>query len=167
MYPIRLHFIKHASVSPSYLGTYASPKSKTIAFAKESQANAVKNYIQSDHVRLSTYSDCKYILENPVKNKKFIKRKDLVVESFNTDTGLYFCHVNNMELVLIDEVFRRGTLLELRSNFKLDHLQLLDMEYHDHLDKILEGDTIDYDIEYANMVINAYYADDEEDDYEE
>jgi hypothetical protein len=166
MYPIRLHFIKHASVAPSYLGTYAFPKSKTIAFAKESQANAVRNYIQSENIRLTKYSDSKYILENPVKNKKNIKRKDLIVESFNTDTGMYFCHVNNMELVLIDEVLRRGTLLELRSNFKLDHLQLLDMEYHDHLDKMLEGDTIDYDFEYNSMVINAYYAD-EDDDFEE
>jgi hypothetical protein len=115
---------------------------------------------------LSKYSENKYILENSLKKPKPIKRKQLKIESFNTDTGLYFCHVNNMDLVLIDEIIKRPNVLELRSNFKLDYMQLLDigytdMAYADHLAKLLEGDTIDYDTEYGNMLIDALY--DEED----
>lgn len=151
MYPAALHFIRYKR---SYLG--APAQNRVFAFVKASHANNLRAYIKYENMDVGSPTPYVYTLSPPPKRRP-LNRKNLVVETMDTATGLFFAQVNNTEVALIDEVSQKNDQVELHSNYNID-FDILDDALYSHLERLYDKhslETIDYGEELSNMLVMA------------
>lgn len=160
MYPNSLHFIKYKS---SYLGQ--PTKNKVFAFIKSSHAEFIKSSLQYENFKVTnsenTYKISPNILKKPI-NKRFIR-----IQQYDPNVSFYFTHVNNTDLVLIDDMNYKNEVYTLYSNYSLD-IDLMDWTRQYHFERLYlkeKDEKINYEDEFENMIIQMINI--PEEDYEE
>lgn len=110
MYPRNIHFIKYKT---KVLGT----STNLIGFVKHSLAKTVCSNIKYENFSIIKKNN-QYTI-NYLKPSDYIKNKDLLISTQEFDISVYYSHLINMPLCIIDEVVIDKNI-KLLSNYGLN-----------------------------------------------
>jgi hypothetical protein len=160
MFPNSLHFIKYKSF---YLGEPA--KNKVFAFVKAHHAEFIKSTLKYENFNVSNTDNMYKIYPNTLK--KPINRKFIKIEEYDPNVSYYFTHVNNVNLVIIDDIKYKNDIFTLYSNYSFDIALMEEWTKQYHFERMfLKGNNekINYEDEFENVITHMINTNDDYDD---
>lgn len=161
MTPRSLHMI-------AYKGKFMGSGNKVISFINPSHAKFVRSFMKYENSSVKQIDGNTYSFEHPKTHiMKPIMKNHLALHTFDTNIGLYFAKVNNVDIVLVDNLKQvNSACVNMISNYKIDSeidesFQRYQME---RLYAKNENEMIDYKEEYEQMLYVEMLIN--QDDYE-
>ena len=165
MYPIHTHLIKYKN---AYLG-----KNNTVfGFVKEGHAKRVVEKLKYNTPILQV-SPCTFVINRSPPKKssminRYIDKRHLQVNTFQTSVGNFFASVNNMELKLVDQVLvnRSTEAIILKCEFVIEEMVPLEPEdLVQHMDDVYNNTQVDYQEKMSSIIMDRYILEAEDDDF--
>ena len=127
-----------------------------MAFISNEHAIYVKNFIKNNNFNIKQITYSRFVLNNkPSKHFKPLSKSHTSIDTYMYDVGVYYASVNNLDIALIDKIrLKNKDSLELFSHFTADVDEIEPVYIADQFEKVLNGDKIDYMIDYTQMLIH-------------